>query len=85
MIVTVFFVINCVFAPLIFCPQYVYATWVIRRQALADPPIFKPESRTFVQTWHILVTVLLWASITEKYTDTGKAIRDFVTNLFTFP
>jgi len=61
---------------------YVDATLQIRRQALSEPPVLKIDSRLGIQAWHILVTVLLWASITETYT--GNAIRTFVTDVFTF-
>jgi hypothetical protein len=61
---------------------YLEATRLIREQALAEPSILKIESRLGIQVWHLLVTLLLWASISETYT--GNAIRQFVTDIFTF-
>mmetsp|Transcript_8560 Transcript_8560/g.10820 ORF Transcript_8560/g.10820 Transcript_8560/m.10820 type:complete len:239 (+) Transcript_8560:69-785(+) len=61
---------------------YVEATRLIREQALEEPSILKIESRFGIQLWHVLVTILLWASISETYT--ANAIRTFVTDLFTF-
>lgn len=61
--------------------QYLEATRLIREQAIKEPSILKRESRFLIQVWHILVTVLLWASISETYT--GNAIRQFVTDIFT--
>jgi len=59
---------------------YVECTRLIREDALGG--ILKKESRLGIQAWHILVTVLLWASISETYT--GNAIQVFVTDVFTF-
>mmetsp|Transcript_11649 Transcript_11649/g.17932 ORF Transcript_11649/g.17932 Transcript_11649/m.17932 type:complete len:239 (-) Transcript_11649:121-837(-) len=61
---------------------YVEATRLIREQALEEPSILKRESRLGIQVWHVLVTILLWASISETYT--ANAIQTFVTDLFTF-
>jgi len=61
---------------------YVEATRLIREQALEEPSILKIESRFGIQLWHVLVTILLWASISETYT--GNAVRTFVTDIFTF-
>jgi len=61
---------------------YVEATRLIREQALEEPSILKIESRFGIQLWHVLVTILLWASISETYT--ANAIQTFVTDLFTF-
>eukprot|EP00984_Skeletonema_dohrnii_P026698 scaffold16088_cov122-Skeletonema_dohrnii-CCMP3373.AAC.1 len=63
-------------------PQYLESTRLIRVHALEEPSILKRESRLLIQVWHVLVTILLWASISETYT--GNAIRAFVTDLFTF-
>lgn len=72
----------CRCIPRVLLLQYVEATRLIREQALAKPPIFKKDSRLGVQAWHILVTILLWSSISETYT--GNAIRNVVTEIFTF-
>jgi len=61
---------------------YVEATRLIREQALEEPSILKRESRLWIQVWHVLVTILLWASISETYT--ANAVRTFVTDIFTF-
>ena len=55
---------------------YVSATLKIRREALADPPVFAKDSRVGIQAWHIFVAVLLWADVSESYT--GHAIETFV-------
>mmetsp|Transcript_4301 Transcript_4301/g.7385 ORF Transcript_4301/g.7385 Transcript_4301/m.7385 type:complete len:94 (-) Transcript_4301:137-418(-) len=83
-ILTVWFVVDClcIFARFDLRPQYVEATRLIREQALEEPSILKIESRFGIQLWHVLVTILLWASISETYT--ANAIRTFVTDLFTF-
>ena len=84
LILTVWFVILIVCASSLIClrPQYLESTRLIRVHALEEPSILKKESRLLIQVWHVLVTILLWASISETYT--GNAIRAFVTDLFTF-
>lgn len=71
----------CTFALFLQRIQYIFAAILIREQALAEPPILKVENRLGIQVWHILVAVLLWASISETYT--AGAIRQCFTDIFT--
>lgn len=61
---------------------YTEATRKIRSEARADPPILaNPSGRLGIQLWHSLVTIVLWADVSESYT--GQAITNFLKDVFT--
>mmetsp|Transcript_1057 Transcript_1057/g.1847 ORF Transcript_1057/g.1847 Transcript_1057/m.1847 type:complete len:208 (+) Transcript_1057:249-872(+) len=57
---------------------YTEATRKIRSEAMDD---ILQGDRLFIQLWHVLVVIVLWADVSESYT--GQAITNFLKNIFT--
>ena len=58
---------------------YADATYTIFKQARTDPPVYAKDSRFGIQSWHVFVTVVLWADVSESYT--GHAISNTIRNI----
>jgi hypothetical protein len=59
---------------------YTEATRKIRVEATSEPPVFS-GNRLGVQLWHVLVTVVLWADVSESFT--GNFIETSLVQVFT--
>ncbi|GFH55612.1 hypothetical protein CTEN210_12088 [Chaetoceros tenuissimus] len=59
---------------------YAEATRKIRSEATSEPPVFS-GNRLGVQLWHVLVTIVLWADVSESFT--GNFIETSLVKLFT--